>query len=1783
MRPTLAAVLVAFLMLAGGARALTVGIVGNHVLYDQGALHRASRELTRLCGEPVRVEFAYLPPAVSGVPPEDALERAAAVIRESDVLIMPLMGYLSDQYWRLLSERVVGTPLPRDLAVLAFQSRKRFFALIPTGERAQPVVAGRLRPGIRDLDAVAANLAFLLSCSADPAPALAFALWCVDPSVPADALPLPRDVSKAFLAVYVPGVGWLGPEVDRSRLLEAYHRWLRDLEGGKTGLYRRLRYVLIPSWAEVLVEETRRYAETFAPPTRARRLVVVLNHIEYFHAPDGRRLTELVTEAIDRRVRDLGVSAVAVCGTVNVVPAAQVVAGWRDRGYEVLAFVKLSAFATLYPTPATWLFHDLDAPVIKPVLPLRGDRECEPDRYCARRWGPVLEWAVHVWAGPELEGAHWFFLPALKRKDGPGFLPLPSGIEALAEVTRGFVRLRLKPSGEKRVLYVLYCYPPGRGSIGATYLDVFESMIEILAHMAERGYDVGPARDLLLRLVELERSDPRAAGEYRRLLAHVLMAVSDLLLKNVGPWARGELAELARLYRGEGTAETSFEWNGRRIVIRVVRGRVLVEGLTDRPVVFCTVSPDQLVPVSVAKRWFRRHLFRVLEEYRRLVERCEGPERERALRLLDDIVNRLRRWWGEPEDNKGYMLWNGCYVIPCLRFGKVGIALQPPRGWSGNPEAIYHDPELPPHWQYIAFYYWVKEAFRADAIIHVGTHGTLEWLPGHEFALLGTDWPYLLLRDVPHLYIYIISNPGEGKQAKYRSGPIILTHLPPAWDYFRDLGRYNGVWRAVTDYLARRGYIRDENVLREMARTVIEEAKKVGLYEEVCAKLGLDPAELERAVERGEPGWKERFDEFVDELHDTLFDLLEQLVPYGLHTYGVSNGRELEQGALIALPSVAHFIAYWAGRIDEPSPEELARWQAADPDGFRLFQRRAAAFLRGLLERLLRDPAFLRAAREYVRAMDDTYRLWRPDVERARLAANLAREDREVRVAVLAALRDAFLEAFGTLPRRLDADVAVRVALDVYRVYAHYAVSPRTELENLLRGLEGRFVEPGCPWTEPFWNPDALPTGRNGTIIDPRCIPTPEAWRLAVKLVDEMLADYYRKHGRWPESVAVVIWGIHELITGGLGVATALYLLGVRPVWNPTTGRVMGVEPIPLERLVVRVDGRVLRRPRIDVVLWTSGCFQDLIWPGRLLEEAFWLVSHLEEPSEWNHRRAHFLRAKRLLIRKGVDPRTAEILASSAAFSHPVGVYTSAGVNSVVEFDWVNATRGAGVRPDVPPEERRRRMEETFWERVQRAIEARMAYLYACGARIVRVKFGDVERYLVLHETVTREIRGERQVELFRYLMSTVDAAVHNIVNVWGLLDCDDYYDWLGGINFYVYRLTGKRIDVYVQYAVNPSAARVRTLAEELAAEVRTKFLSDSWMRAFLEHGDYGWARLAERMEYWTAWGVVAPQLARLYDVLYSQVAENLLRWIETHGPTTSFGGAAVQSILAWMVEALRIGIWNPNPRLATRVIEAYIRYTAKYGPATCHHTSTNPLTLPFAVRYLALHAPEKLRELRPLIARALRWYARLDTPELARRLARLLTQATAIGARTHGRSTGPTGMTPTPAPAPATTAPTSASGRSTAQTPSPRSTAAPTTVTARPTPTGRAEAVTQAGAGVIAGVPTGSRRTAAAIGTSGPSLRTAPRAPTARTATGARGATARTAGRATAHASTRAGTARASRAAARASPAATARAATVSPVTPPRMIWIWLLGLLLTLLTAASYHLAVRHRRPAF
>ncbi len=1550
----------------------------------------------------------------------DALARD---IERSQIVVLDNMGPLPGPFVEELSSRVLGHPVTDVSSFFRELARRKRLVACVTGDQHDFILLG---PGCRricDNTAAVANLGFLFRFSDSLVPVVEYLLWLAYPDVPAERLRL-SSIRVSFVAAYVPGRGWVFPEVSGAELERAYHEWLRRLESGRGGgLWFEVRMAILPSWVRGLRERCLGFLKGLNLPTR--RLVVVLDYVDALYKGEADlvvRIVEAVRSELERAgLKDVGVIALLCDGNV-VSPVDYQGTGLlqelRRLGYEVAAVVSLWAFTMNYPDSAAWALMELDAPVIKVVYPFWADWLCEPWRYLNMErgspdtglTGAVFEWSYQVVGGPELEGAFWFKLCALKRTGEMRLLPLRDVIEDLARLVTGFVRLRYLPESRKRVAFILYCYPPGRDAIGASYLDVFRSLINVLTAMVERGYDLGPATPLFRTLAELRRRDPGAAEEFEERLAHALMEAADLVLKNVGPWAKGELAEMVRLYRG-GRAERVIRWRSGEMRVTVEGGRVVWVDVDGRSYVLGTVGPDQLVPVEELERWYRED---VLPRFRYYLSLLQGDDERvrRARESLERWMRAVERCFGPPTDNRGIMRWGRHYVIPALRLGNVVIMLQPVRGWSGSPELVYHSPDLPPQWQYIAAYEWLRRVFRADAVVHVGTHGTLEWLPGHQVGLLGVDWSHLLLPDVPHFYIYIVSNPGEAMVAKYRSGPVLLTHLPPAWSYFRDFKRYGRLWREITHYLQLRMIGGDPRVMGEIRRRIVEEAERLGLLRTVVDAI---LSEQGGGTAQDPRRWAlEHFDEFVDKLHDFLLELALSNVAYGLHVYGRDPDPEvaLEEASALAssMIKVNAVFAYYAGLIGYPDPGELERFRAERPDEFVTFKTRLRECLRRILSEVIRDPVLVQALDEYVRWKDlQDYYGWRPAVSNPATKVFWKVASRLVEIA-----ERAVRATFGAV-REDDshAHLLAEAVATLYRIYVHYLRSGSEELENLLRGLDGRFVPPGL-LGEPMWNPAVLPTGRDGYPIDPSMLPTPTAWEVAKRLVDEFLARYYREHRSWPEAVGVVIWGVHELCTGGLNIAMVLYLLGVRPVWDPDTGRVIGVELIPLKDLTVNVDGVPVRRPRIDVVVWAALHMEA---PLKLLADAFYLVSHVDEPPAWNYRRKHYLELKPVVVeelrRKGHPAEEAEeladVIASSGYFAQPPGVFTGAGASDVVEHAWTDVSGTVGVLESAS--EALREFQRRFWERFRVACEARMAYVYGARARIVIVRQGERVRVMVLRTSTDEVYHAIPAVTAFRYLMSKVQAVLHSVVNTWGLIDTDDFYDWVGGMALYATFASGRAPEVYIANAIDPTAARTLSAFEQLAGEVYTKLLSPSWWGAMLEHGDYGWSRIARRIEYLAGWGVTVPSMRPYLNGLYTRVAGKLLEEIARHPPRTEYGWAAVVSSLAWFVELARVGVWQPKDRtVLAKVARALLEVMARHGPATCHHTSPNPALIAYSVRTL-LEAGYSYSEVSGLVSRVLQWYQRLDNPTIVQQIRALLREVlqrfgAGTTSRTSGRST---------------------------------------------------------------------------------------------------------------------------------------------------------------------------------
>lgn len=241
--------------------------------------------------------------------------------------------------------------------------------------------------------------------------------------------------------------------------------------------------------------------------------------------------------------------------------------------------------------------------------------------------------------------------------------------------------------------------------------------------------------------------------------------------------------------------------------------------------------------------------------------------------MPETLRNKVIKEWGPAPGN--VMVYNNSIVIPGVILGNLFLGPQPMRGWGEDPDKIAHSPVLPPHHQYIAFYMWLQNQFDANAVIHLGTHGTLEWLPGRSVGLGSDDWPDVLLGNMSHIYPYIVENPGEGTQAKKRGYAVIISHMIPPMvlsELYGDLAKLSDQINFYHDAATDKRKLELQKIITTMIR-------KLHLDEDLKLNMELTP-----------------FDEIVDRVEHYLMDLFETMMPYGLHIFGRTlEGDLLEQ------------------------------------------------------------------------------------------------------------------------------------------------------------------------------------------------------------------------------------------------------------------------------------------------------------------------------------------------------------------------------------------------------------------------------------------------------------------------------------------------------------------------------------------------------------------------------------------------------------------------------------------------------------------------------------------------------------------------------------------------------------------------------------------------------------------------------------------------------------------------------------------------------------------------
>ncbi len=734
------------------------------------------------------------------------------------------------------------------------------------------------------------------------------------------------------------------------------------------------------------------------------------------------------------------------------------------------------------------------------------------------------------------------------------------------------------------------------------------------------------------------------------------------------------------------------------------------------------------------------------------------------------------------------MVSSGSIVIPGIMFGNVFITVQPSRGWEEVED--YHDEYLPPHHQYIAFYNWLEGVFNANVMIHFGTHGTLEWLPGRHVGLQEDDWPFQL-SNIPNINPYIVSNPGEGLVAKDRANALIIDHMTPA--------------------MVRSGLYGDLIVVHDLIHQY-QNALNVGNYQILPALATQITAKVnELGLESQTTG--QNFEEWLDKIHLLLHEIENDIIPLGLHSLGkVLTGDELVEEVFTIVSSMTDIMDHMKTEL---YPSLTVSY----------YDMNKVTFYTDELD-----------------AIDNQIRVY---IER------IVNGDEPTSLSV-------------TSTDLLDDLQYCKQIINKIRA--------NQEWESLLNALSGGFVTAGLG-ADPAYA-DVLPTGKNFYSANPKKMPTKAAWETAKIVVDQLLVDYYQKHGKFPETIGMVMWGTELLRTDGIAIGEFLYLLGVQPIWN-SNGDVQSTPTlIPLEDLTIIIDGVTMKRPRIDV--FTTAVTGNEIWIN-LMNNAVKLAANAPgETDKENYIKKHLLENDSL----------------DRVF----------GLRGLV-------LEGTGVCDLVP--------NTSKW-----STSDDLASVY-----LSRVSYA--------WRSTDDGIQISQNRNTFQYLLRNMDMVTQTIDSTWRLLDTDDYYDWFGGM-FLASTSLGGNPDAILADIRNKNNVITRTIKEEVELEIRSQLLNPAYQDALFGTAS-GWVEYASRYE--NLFGIHATT-GSVSNQMWTLVAQNLLT--DRFTANSDYQAYSTQSMLGWVIEASRRGMWQADPQLLSTLKDKYMELVNEFGVSCCHHTCGN-------------------------------------------------------------------------------------------------------------------------------------------------------------------------------------------------------------------------------------------------
>ena len=880
----------------------------------------------------------------------------------------------------------------------------------------------------------------------------------------------------------------------------------------------------------------------------------------------------------------------------------------------------------------------------------------------------------------------------------------------------------------------------------------------------------------------------------------------------------------------------------------------------------------------------------------------------------------------------------GRLALPRIELGNVVLLPQLAAGAGDDDFAIVHGTDAAPPHAYIASYLWARYAFRADAIVHFGTHGSLEFTPRKQVALSRNDWPDALIGPTPHLYVYSIGNVGEGMIAKRRSYAALQSYLTPPFmesgvrDTYREL---NAAIQAYNDLLCADGQPDTRAAALRVKRLTVE----LGIHRELRLDSLLTQPYTEAEIARIETFAEELAAEKItgelytmgepysaERIRSSVFAMSTEPIAYSLLALDKFRGK--------ASSDLEKHRTLFTRRYLEPARELVGRLLSGAQQPTDAFICSTAGISAAELERAREIQRSLSAPQEMMARMmamassgvpmqhpagipksgkgASKHPSWIPKIGKRPANTGQTKEKSEPEAVGMPSDAMAAMMGLGKEYSKEEREFA-RVVTELERTirnvgnYRHaLEQSPEAELSSLANALNGGYTAPS-PGGDPVANPNTLPTGRNLYAVNAEATPSEAAWERGKELADETIRLYRQRHNdSLPRKVSYTLWSGEFIETEGATLAQVLYMLGVEPV-RDVFGRVSDLRLIPSGEL---------GRPRIDVVVQTSGQLRDLAASRLfLISRAVEMAAAAKDDLYENFVARGVVDAEQALIERGLSPKEAREVSTRRVFGG------------------VNGNYGTGITGMVQRGDR--------WEN---SSEIAAVYLQNMGAYYGSEKAWEEVRQYALEAALTN-----------------TDAVVQpRQSNTWGALSLDHVYEFMGGMNLAVRNVTGREPDAYLSDYRNRNRVRMQELKEAIGVESRTTIFNPNYIREKMQGGASAANGFAEIVQNTYGWNVMKPDAIdnELWDEIYRVYVQDKFG-LGVRGYFERQNPAALEEISAVMLETARKGMWQASDEQLAALAALHTELVDKHGPSCSEFVCDNARLREFVA---SKSAPEAAR-----------------------------------------------------------------------------------------------------------------------------------------------------------------------------------------------------------------------------